>query len=217
MRRHIIAAVIIFGSGALLGLCLRDASPTAIARELPADRKGVVPATGQTKCYDQLGTEIPCQDADCPGQDGFYQAGCPSEMRFVDNMDGTVTDTCTGLMWQKDAADVNGDGHHTDQDVLPWCKALQYCENLSFGGHDDWRLPNVRELQSIIDYGHAKSSINPVFGGSISLYWSSTSVASHPKDAWVVYFGEGWVGFYNGKDVGSKETGYNAWAVRGGA
>jgi hypothetical protein len=57
-----------------------------------------LPATGQTKCYDSAGNEIDCTSADFPGQDGFYQAGCPSEGRFVDNDDGTVTDKCTGLM-----------------------------------------------------------------------------------------------------------------------
>ncbi len=83
-----------------------------------------------------------------PGQDGFYQAGCPIEGRFVDNGDGTVTDTCTGLMWQKDTADVNGRRNRaTMQDRLNWQDALKYCESLSFAGHDDWRLPNVRELR----------------------------------------------------------------------
>ena len=48
--------------------------------------------------------------ATCPGQDGFYQTGCAPDHRFVDNGDGTVTDNCTGLMWQKDTADVNVDG-----------------------------------------------------------------------------------------------------------
>jgi len=42
-------------------------------------------ATGQTKCYDAAGAEIDCASADFPGQDGFYQVGCPSAGRFVDN------------------------------------------------------------------------------------------------------------------------------------
>ena len=69
-----------------------------------------LPATGQTTCYDTEGNVINCGSAEWPGQDGFYQAGCPSAGRFVDNGDGTVTDSCTGLVWQKDTADVNGDG-----------------------------------------------------------------------------------------------------------
>lgn len=105
-----------------------------------------VPATGQTTCYDQDGNEIPCDSDTCPGQDGHYQSGCPTDGRFVDNDDGTVTDTCTGLMWQKDTADVDGDGRSTDADRLIWCEALEYCTNLTFAGYDDWRLSSVREL-----------------------------------------------------------------------
>src|SRR4030095_14070418 len=126
-------------------------------------------------------------------QDGQYAAGCPSEGRFVDNGDGTVTDHCTGLMWQKDTADTNGDGQTPDDgsDALPWCAALAYCENLSFAGHDDWRLPNVRELESIVDYGGVRSSIDPVFGALSSVYWSSTTIAGNPPIAWHVDFVSG--------------------------
>ncbi len=63
-----------------------------------------VTATGQTKCYDPAGAQIPCDGATCPGQDGFYSTGCPSEGRFADGGDGTVTDTCTGLVRQKELA-----------------------------------------------------------------------------------------------------------------
>ena len=104
-----------------------------------------LPATGQTTCYDTEGNVINCGSAEWPGQDGFYQAGCPSAGRFVDNGDGTVTDSCTGLVWQKDTADINGDGTIDLDDELTWQDALKYCDGLSFAGHDDWRLPNVRE------------------------------------------------------------------------
>src|SRR5688572_19605297 len=112
-----------------------------------------LPDTGQNACYGSVRNvgwqEVPCDSAACQGQDAQYATGCPSENRFTDNGDGTVRDHCTGLMWQKGTADVNGDGQSNDQDSLPWCDALAYCENLSFAGHADWRLPNVRELQSI--------------------------------------------------------------------
>jgi hypothetical protein len=116
-----------------------------------------LPDTGQSACWsfveNQEWVEVPCAQASCAGQDGAYATGCPSDgTRFVDNEDGTVSDTCTDLAWQKDTADVDGDGQSTDQDGTTWCNALAYCENLSFAGHDDWRLPNVRELQSIVDY-----------------------------------------------------------------
>ena len=138
---------------------------------------------------------IDCTSGTCAGQDGLYATGCPSVGRFVDNGDGTVTDTCTGLMWQKDTADVNGDGEISEGrgggDQVRWCEALAYCDNLSFAGHDNWRLPNVRELQSVVDYGRSHPAIDPVFGAASWFYWSSTSVANDPRDAWSVVFNDG--------------------------
>jgi hypothetical protein len=154
-------------------------------------RRGQLPATGQTKCYDAAGAEIPCDSATCTGQDGLYRAGCPSASRFADNGDGTMTDTCTGLMWQKDSADTSGDGSWTIEDYIPWCDALAYCESLDLAGHTDWRLPNVRELQSIADYGRCCSpdlTFDPVFLPSsadfATVYWSSTTDAGTPNRAW---------------------------------
>jgi hypothetical protein len=155
-----------------------------------------LPATGQTKCYDGAipAIEIPCNSADFPGQDGFYQSGCPMAGRFVDNGDGTVTDNCTGLMWQKEIADTNGNGTSGDEDRPDWREALRYCEALSFAGHDDWRLPNVRELQSIVDYGRGFPAIDPIFGEVGTGHWSSTTAALYlepPGQAWFVWFWDG--------------------------
>jgi hypothetical protein len=120
--------------------------------------------------------------------------GCPPQDRFVvndggtpeDTTDDTVADTCMGLVWQKDTGN-NGNS-------LTWCDALVYCETLSFAGHDDWRLPNVRELQSIVDYGRIDPSIDPVFGAFSDEYWSSTTSAFFPDLAWSVSFFSGVVG-----------------------
>jgi len=150
-----------------------------------------LPATGQTKCYDDQWSRLPCDSAAFPGQDGFYQAGCPMESRFVDNGDGTVSDNCTGLMWQKDTADTSGNGSIGDEDLLIWREALMYCENLEFAGHSDWRLPNLRELQSIVNYGRFDPAIDPVFGALSVWYWSSSSYAHRPDNAWLVDFLDG--------------------------
>lgn len=77
---------------------------------------------------------------------------------FIDNRNGTITDAATGLMWQK--AD-SGKG-------MNWEKALEYAENLELGDYNDWRLPNVKELQSIVDYTRSvqtanSAAIDPVF------------------------------------------------------
>jgi hypothetical protein len=172
-----------------------------------------LPATGQTKCYDDgdLANEIPCDNVDFPGQDGFYHAGCPIEGRFTDNGDGTVTDACTGLEWQKDTADVSGNGSvEWPDDGVTWQEALNYCENLTFAEHTDWRLPNVRELQSIVDYGRYDPSIDPVFGAVSDYYWSSSTYVYGTYYAWYVFFGNGFVGSYG------KTYYYYVRAVRSG-
>lgn len=77
---------------------------------------------------------------------------------FTDNEDGTITDIATGLMWQQ--AD---DGNTRD-----WENALSYAEDLNLAGYNDWRLPNAKELQSIVDYTRApditnSAAIDPIF------------------------------------------------------
>ena len=113
-----------------------------------------------------------------------------------------MTDNCTGLMWQKDTGN--------DEISLNWCDALTYCENLDLAGHGDWRLPNARELQSIVNYWQLSPLIDPVFGALSSFYWSSTSFANFPDFAWVVAFNDGSVKF------GGKGVFFHVRAVRTG-
>ena len=134
--------------------------------------------TGQTTCYDQDGNIVDCESDICPGQDGFYRPGpCTRDARFVDNGDGTVTDTFTGLTWQQVAADMNDNQQIDPPDLVSWCEALTYCENLVLAGDDDWRLPNIRELQSIVDYGR-DPVLDPIFGTVPAAHWSSTTVSA---------------------------------------
>jgi len=197
-------------------------SPTELAPLCapPAGGSGL-PATGQTECWSFDGNEglwlkVPCGESDCLGQDGAVTIGCPGEGRFADNGDGTVTDTCTGLMWQKDTADVNEDEQLTPLgDTLAWCDAASYCENLSFAGHDDWRLPNVRELQTIADYGRFNPSIDPAFTALPEFYWTSTSYQEAPDAAWGMGFNVGYVGIR--VKLGDFDFSYNyVRAVRAG-
>ncbi len=160
-------------------------------------------ATGQTKCYDGGGVTA-CDQPDFPGQDGYYRFGCSMGDRFVDNKDGTVTDTCTGFMWQQSTADINKDGGITEEDVLPWQIALQYCDELLLCNdgtwttnkseaanhdgikYDDWRLPNVRELLSIVDYGRCYPALQPVFSTILGDFWTSTTGVNKENGAWLV-------------------------------
>jgi len=178
-----------------------------------APMPGRLPPTGQLKCYGSGGGTIDCGNALYPGQDAAYRAGCPAGGRFVDNGDGTVTDTCTGLVWQQDTADVDGDGTVGDGDAVTWEDGLRYCEGLTFAGHDDWRLPNVKELFSILDFERPRETIDPIFGLVADDYWSSTSYTIWPTWAYSV-------SFFNCATVGapgnSKDLRNHIRAVRGG-
>lgn len=86
---------------------------------------------------------------------------------FTDNGDGSILDHLTGLVWQK----------NPPATALTWEQALTAAENLTLAGHDDWRLPNIKELFSIHDPTRTNPAASPLFGlPSIAKYWSSTSI-----------------------------------------
>ncbi|MEI6409373.1 MAG: DUF1566 domain-containing protein [Bacteroidota bacterium] len=122
---------------------------------------------------------------------------------FADNGDGTVTDLLTNLIWQKIPA----------PDSLTWENALMYAENLVSAGHDDWRLPNIKELQSLNDETRANPSVDPVFFPNIGLfkYWSSTTLPNQNARAWYLDTRFG-ITTYDTKTVKNKLL-----CVRGGA
>ena len=136
--------------------------------------------TGQTTCYDVVGTVIHCPPAGeaLHGQDANYGG---RQQVYQDNGNATVTDLNTGLMWQKS----------DDGTTRSWQDAFDYCLGIDDGGYDDWRLPEHFELQSIADYGRVDPAINPVFSCRSSYYWTATIYASHTTNAWVVYFYDG--------------------------
>jgi len=117
------------------------------------------------------------------------------------NGDGPVTDNVTGLMWQQE----------DDNQPRAWEAALAYCEDLVLppGGHTDWRLPDAKELRSIVDNTRYSPAIDPVFTGTNSAYyWSSSTYAYLTYYAWYVYFLDGSV--YGG----NKSTTYYVRCVR---
>jgi hypothetical protein len=175
-------------------------SPTSLPSLCGAGGGGSgLPSTGQTKCWDfnaeeGIWVQVECGQSNCDGQDAQKAAGC-SQGRFVDNGDGTVTDTCTNLMWQQDTADVSLDGQVDGPgDSLAWCNAVTYCETLEFASYDDWRLPNIKELQSIVDYGRTDPCIDPIFEALPEYYWSSSTMQETPDNGWGVGFTNGYVG-----------------------
>jgi hypothetical protein len=105
---------------------------------------------------------------------------------FRDNGDGTISDLSTGLTWCR-----SDSGR-----AMTWGRALEYAESMVFAGHDDWRLPNARELQSIVDYSRSpdttgSGAIDPVFSISeikneagerdFPWFWTSTTHLDGPR------------------------------------
>jgi hypothetical protein len=150
-----------------------------------------VARTGLKQCFNTWGQPIPCQGT---GQDAALQTGAPwPAQRLTPNGDGTVTDELTGLVWLQNA-DAFG--------RLSWHAAIDACNALKSGEKglsDDskageWRLPNLNELRSLVDYSQAAPALpggHPFTGVQSSLYWSSTTVASAPKFARFVFIGVG--------------------------
>lgn len=102
---------------------------------------------------------------------------------FQDNKDGTVTDRAMGLTWQK-----TDDGQTRD-----WLGALQYCETLEFAQKSDWRLPNVKELQSIVDYSKNDPALDQRYlkqSDKKAWFWSSTTHGDNISMASYVCFGK---------------------------
>ena len=173
---------------------------------VPPAAAQLVERTGQTTSY-------------AAGDDGDIQAGVafPAQ-RFRDNGDGTVTDTLTRLIWLQNA---NCFG------IQEWQNALNAANNLAAdpastttdcGLRDgskagDWRLPNVKELLSLIDFGNFAPALptgHPFLNVQSALYWASTTAAVFPGFAFVVNLNVGRT-VDDGKDLTAL-----VWPVRGG-
>jgi hypothetical protein len=149
--------------------------------------------TGQIFCYDTTGRKVACRDT---GQDAEEAPGLPwPEPRFQ-VLGATVLDRLTGLEWTRKAnfADF----------PQSWPDALEFVGGMNreaWNGHGDWRLPNRRELRSLVSYQTRDPALPPshpfreVFLG---WYWSSTTAAINPAFAWYVHL-EGGRMFYGGK------------------
>jgi len=172
-----------------------------------------LPQTGQTKCYDPSGNtpnEIPCAGT---GQDGDKQMGATwPNPRFTDNGNGTVTDNLTGLIWLKNA---------TCFGTKVWADALTAANTLASGACNlsdgsqagQWRLPNIKEMQSLIDRGRTQPGLpagHPFTGVQPGNYWSSSTYVYYSSYAWYLSIGSG------GKYSVNKSNLHNVWPVRGG-
>jgi len=151
-----------------------------------------VPQTGQTTSHRtgddgdlQMGVSLPTPRFQIPS--GLHLRG-----------QGVVIDHLTELIWQYDPVD------SVPQPLeLSWNGAIDYCNTLDLGDYTDWRLPNLRELQSLINYKYFFPAISnaagtgkgvgndPFYAFQSSSYWSATTHADFSNAAWCIEFFEG--------------------------
>ena len=162
--------------------------------------------TGQDQCYDGEGHTIPCPGT---GQDGESRRGIHwPEPRFVTRGE-IVEDLLTGLQWTRDA--------NLAAFPVTWPEALAAIAEINrtrLQDHDDWRLPNRREMRSLMSYQTRKPSLptgHPFVNFFLGWYWTSTSAAIDPAYAWYIHL-EGARMFY-----GRKNQYCLFWPVRGTA
>lgn len=169
-----------------------------------------LPQTGQTTCYDAAGTAKACAGT---MQDGNIKAGVawpnPRFSAGTDIKASCVTDNLTGLMWTKNGNSTN---------YMTWQETLDYIADLNqkggLCGYRDWRLPNINEIESLVNPD--KADIATWLNGQgfsdvqITNYWSSTTYASNTDYAWVTNMWDG----KTGTDVKSNIN--KVWPVRAG-
>jgi hypothetical protein len=161
-----------------------------------------LPVTGQRACFDAQGRVRDCSGS---GQDGAVCAGRAwPEPRFAGTEEGAL-DRLTGLCWHS-CADLAGS-------EVDWCAALDSIEMLNQGaGQRLWRLPNINELESLVDCSRSRPALAAapeLFDWLGTVYWSSTTSMYEPDWAWALYLDKGAVG------VGHKlQAAFSVWPVR---
>ncbi|MFZ5797441.1 MAG: DUF1566 domain-containing protein [Desulfobulbus sp.] len=163
-----------------------------------------LPWTGQEGCYDEAGREIACPGS---GQDGAFRRGMPWPAPRFQRTGALVADQLTGLIW---TAEANPAGF-----PLTWGEALEFIRAMNAraeSGFSDWRLPNRRELRSLLSYQTRRPALpagHPFTDVFLGWYWTSTTAAINPAYAWYVHL-DGARMFY-----GRKDQYYLLWPVRG--
>ena len=116
------------------------------ADNLPTITGYPIVGTQQTKFYDNTtAISAPATGSAFYGQNAMHAGNLP---KYVNNGDGTITDMVTGMMWQQ-TEDRNGDGAINFYDKLTYYEAVSGAATCKTGGHNDWRLPSIKELYSL--------------------------------------------------------------------
>ena len=123
----------------------------------------------------------------------------PASGQLVANQDGTLGDVATHLQWTA-----------TDEGTETWADAISTCKNLTAAGHDDWRLPNTRELLTLVDTGVKEPAADPLLNLATTSYWTATSTLPDASRAWSVNFQ------YGAESPAAKDSVLSIRCVRGG-
>lgn len=143
-----------------------------------------------------LATQLPSVFADAPIPmlqtcNDLIAVDTP-DTRFTINADTTVTDNTTGLIWMRCALGQQSSNNTCDgpEQNYTWQLALQAADIATFAGYSDWRLPNVKELESLVENHCTSPAINlTVFPKAPGAwFWSSTPSIRDSQDAWGVNF-----------------------------
>ena len=114
--------------------------------------------------------------------------------RYTDKGDGTILDKSTNLIWKQCAEGLSGDNCATGSAIaVNWQQALQQANSSTFAGKSNWRLPNIKELSSLVKLNCYLPAMNEVLFPNIPAenFWSSSPNSSSSGKAWVIYFGYG--------------------------
>ena len=219
MRRFLVMGAAVVVGGFLMGIACEAEAGSRRSRPV---------RTGQTTCWNTVGVVVNCV---ATGQDGELQRG--ERRAYQDNGDGTIRDLRTALMWEK----LSDDGSiHDNGNNYTWANAFAVkIATLNtppcFAWFCDWRLPNLFELETLRNVGTVNPAVSAAFNSNCGassggnpgctvltcscnipgFYWSSSSYAYTPQDAWFVRFSDADIGTF------SKGSGMYVRAVRGGS
>lgn len=183
----------------------------------PPAANAQLPQSGQMSCWDSGGLPVACAGT---GQDGDKLAGVAwPDPRFTNNGNGTVTDNLTGLVWLTNA---NCFGLQNWQNALNSANALVSgtCSLTDGSLAGNWRLPNSKEMQSLIDFEKTSPALptghpfNDVKFGPYDYYWTSSSNTGSTYDAWIVSPYDGYANFNYKSGVAGGWDDYYVWPVR---
>ncbi len=204
----------LFVLGTVCLFCIVPAA--AVADNNPGGAFSTWPGTNVSTCYDAAGNVLdpcPAEGEDFYGQDAQYQEPVRSRSYSVLGGGIMVRDNVTGLIWErKENRDSTADyaNPHDADNTYTWCDTdpntnggnqgtcgtndtedfIDALNSANFGGHNDWRLPTLKELVTLVDYSRQNPPIDTSFFQDTvsSYYWSSTTTANNSNRVWPVYF-----------------------------